>query len=524
MADGLHRRSGAVARSASATARSPASTRPTSARTCSRRSWSAPASTPARSTTSLWGCVGPDGTAGVEHRPDHRALGRASRRGARHHDRPAVRVVAAGAALRRAGGDVRHAGPRRRRRRRGDEPGADRARRRLIGLEHGMAHPRGGQGWAERYGDQEISQFRGAELIAEKWGLSREAMEQYALESHARALRATADAGSSTRRSRRWAGSRTTRAARRDHRREAGRRSHAAAARAGRLTAALASQVVRRRRGAAGRLRRAVRRHGLTPLARVHTMAVVGSDPVLMLTGPIPATEALLEPLRRRARRHRGVRGQRGVRQRPDGLADGDRRRPGPNQPAGRRDRPRATRSAATGARLDDDAAAPDAARRAPLRPADHVRGRRDGQRDACCRAGVTGAESRRRRHRPAPVPRGLIACLCLRGADRRGRRRTGQPDRPRGLPRAGRLDRGRPVDADHHAARRRRRHSGRVPARRRAAAPRPSSSARCSSSARVARRRALVPTFPGLLAGPGAAGPRLRHGAADRAPSRASS
>src|SRR6185312_2405985 len=30
-----------------------------------------------------------------------------------------------------------------------------------VGLEHGMAHPRGGKGWAERYGDQEISQFRG---------------------------------------------------------------------------------------------------------------------------------------------------------------------------------------------------------------------------------------------------------------------------------------------------------------------------------------------------------------------------
>src|SRR3954453_3896030 len=63
-----------------------------------------------------------------------------------------------------------------------------------VGLEHGMAHPRGGQGWAERYGDQEISQFRGAELIAEQWGLSREAMEAFALESHARAI-ATAERG-----------------------------------------------------------------------------------------------------------------------------------------------------------------------------------------------------------------------------------------------------------------------------------------------------------------------------------------
>ncbi len=62
----------------------------------------------------------------------------------------------------------------------------------------------------------------------------------------------------------------------------------------GRLTAALASQISD---GAAAILvasARAVREHGLTPIARVHSMAVVGSDPVLMLTGPIPATDALL--------------------------------------------------------------------------------------------------------------------------------------------------------------------------------------------------------------------------------------
>jgi acetyl-CoA C-acetyltransferase len=63
----------------------------------------------------------------------------------------------------------------------------------------------------------------------------------------------------------------------------------------GRLTAALASQISD---GAAALLvasDAAVRRFGLTPIARVHTMTVVGSDPVLMLTGPIPATEALLK-------------------------------------------------------------------------------------------------------------------------------------------------------------------------------------------------------------------------------------
>ena len=45
-------------------------------------------------------------------------------------------------------------------------------------------------GWKARYGDQEISQFRGAEMIAEKWDISRDDMEEFAVESHERAIRA----------------------------------------------------------------------------------------------------------------------------------------------------------------------------------------------------------------------------------------------------------------------------------------------------------------------------------------------
>jgi acetyl-CoA C-acetyltransferase len=48
----------------------------------------------------------------------------------------------------------------------------------------------GSQGWVARYGDQEVSQFRSAEMIAEKWQISREEMEAYALSSHERALAA----------------------------------------------------------------------------------------------------------------------------------------------------------------------------------------------------------------------------------------------------------------------------------------------------------------------------------------------
>src|SRR5690606_1282347 len=41
-----------------------------------------------------------------------------------------------------------------------------------------------GQGWTERYGTQEISQFRGAQLMCEKWGYTREQLERFALEGH----------------------------------------------------------------------------------------------------------------------------------------------------------------------------------------------------------------------------------------------------------------------------------------------------------------------------------------------------
>jgi acetyl-CoA C-acetyltransferase len=152
--------------------------------------------------------------------------------------------------------------------------------------------PRGGSGWRERFGDQEISQFRGAQLIAEKWGLSREQMEQFALHSHERAV-AALDSGRFAEQVAPLAGLAADEGARRDT--SLKKMAELAPLREGwTLTAALASQISV---GAAAILlasERAVRVHKLTPLARVHAMAVVGDDPVYMLTGPIPATEAVL--------------------------------------------------------------------------------------------------------------------------------------------------------------------------------------------------------------------------------------
>src|SRR5438270_8498831 len=61
-----------------------------------------------------------------------------------------------------------------------------------VAEQFGFADPfSGSEGWVDRYGTQEVSQFRGAEMIAEKWGISREEMERFAFESHQRAARAT---------------------------------------------------------------------------------------------------------------------------------------------------------------------------------------------------------------------------------------------------------------------------------------------------------------------------------------------
>src|ERR1700751_2622016 len=61
----------------------------------------------------------------------------------------------------------------------------------LVGQAYGVADPfSGSDGWRARYGDEEISQFRAADLIAAKWGLRRAELEAYALQSHQRAVAA----------------------------------------------------------------------------------------------------------------------------------------------------------------------------------------------------------------------------------------------------------------------------------------------------------------------------------------------
>ena len=160
-----------------------------------------------------------------------------------------------------------------------------------LALKEGMAFPFG-EGWMERYGKQEISQFRGAQLMCEKWDIKRLQLEEYALESHTRALRAI-DEGRFEREITPVAGISVDEGPRRDTTME--KMAELKPLREGwELTAATASQISD---GAAALIiasEDAVRRHGLTPRARIHTLTVTGADPVFMLTGPIPATEMAL--------------------------------------------------------------------------------------------------------------------------------------------------------------------------------------------------------------------------------------
>jgi acetyl-CoA C-acetyltransferase len=145
----------------------------------------------------------------------------------------------------------------------------------------------GSEGWRRRYGDQEISQFRSAEMIAEKWDISREDMEQFAVTSHERALQAAAG-GRFDREIVPVSGLAADEPPRRPD--WAKIRSLPALTEGGRITAATSSSIA----DAAAALlivnSGGLRTHGLTARARIHHMSVRGADPVWMLTAPIPAT------------------------------------------------------------------------------------------------------------------------------------------------------------------------------------------------------------------------------------------
>ncbi|HVX33375.1 MAG TPA: acetyl-CoA C-acetyltransferase [Solirubrobacterales bacterium] len=163
-----------------------------------------------------------------------------------------------------------------------------------TGREFGYDDPfSGSRGWLERYGDQEISQFRSAQMIADKWDIGREEMEEFALESHRRAV-AAIDGGHFDREIVPLAGVEVDEGPRRTADRDK-MRSLPPLTEGGSVTAAVASQISDAAAALLIASEAAVTAHGLTPRARVHHLSVRGDDPVFMLTAPIPATRWALE-------------------------------------------------------------------------------------------------------------------------------------------------------------------------------------------------------------------------------------
>jgi acetyl-CoA C-acetyltransferase len=165
-----------------------------------------------------------------------------------------------------------------------------------AGQAFGHDDPFGGSdGWRARYGGQEISQFRAADLIAARWGIGRSEMEEFALASHQRAV-AAIDGGDFAAEIGPYGDLKDDECPRRDTslERMARLESLRPADDGGVITAALSSQIAD---GAAALLiasDRAVAEHGLRPKARITHISARGDDPVLMLTAPIAATENAL--------------------------------------------------------------------------------------------------------------------------------------------------------------------------------------------------------------------------------------
>lgn len=170
-----------------------------------------------------------------------------------------------------------------------------------LGLEHGLGKPKGERLEAQYPGIQ-FSQFDGAELLAEKYGISRDDLDQFGLASHQKAAAAT-DNGYFDKEIvpvpiKLEDGSEDM------HTRDEGIRPEASLEamqglntlrEGGVITAGTASQISD---GAAAVMianEGAVKKYNLQVRAKIHSVAVVGSDPVIMLEGPIPATRKVLE-------------------------------------------------------------------------------------------------------------------------------------------------------------------------------------------------------------------------------------
>lgn len=150
----------------------------------------------------------------------------------------------------------------------------------------------GSKGWVNRYGKVMPTQYKAAQMIADKWGFSREDLERYSLESHNRALNAI-QTGRFEREIVPYEGLLMDETAR--HSTLAKMAQLDSLFGCDKLTAAVASQISDAASAVLIVSEAALKRYNLTPRARIHHMSVRGDDPIWMLTAPISATEHALK-------------------------------------------------------------------------------------------------------------------------------------------------------------------------------------------------------------------------------------
>jgi acetyl-CoA C-acetyltransferase len=163
----------------------------------------------------------------------------------------------------------------------------------FAGKQIGVPDPySGSKGWTERFGTTEISQFNGAELMCEKWGLSREDLEKFALESHNRGRRAIAE-GRFKREVVPFNGLEMDETTRETSLEQMAKLETLRPG--GKITAAVSSQISDAASAMLIANDKAVKKYGLKPRARIHHISVYSDDPVMMLSAPIPATRYALK-------------------------------------------------------------------------------------------------------------------------------------------------------------------------------------------------------------------------------------
>lgn len=150
----------------------------------------------------------------------------------------------------------------------------------------------GSQGWTARYGDTPVSQFNSAQMIADKWKLSREEMEAFALESHSRALKAIEE-GRFDREILPLEGVEMDETPRQTSLEKMAELQPLMEG--GSITAAVSSQTCDAASAMLVVSEQALKRYQLMPRARIHHLSVRAEDPIWMLTAPIPATEYALK-------------------------------------------------------------------------------------------------------------------------------------------------------------------------------------------------------------------------------------